>query len=248
MTSPRRSTRITGRHHYHGAVRPCAPHQYTAPHGSAAWSLPFHEQPQATTAPLAARGRGTTGSHVPHQSPDQARATSMPDTAWPVGRLPPGSSRTIRSNPVLMSSKGLSTRHQWIACARLLGLHLPRSTARLFRRRSPPRLLTAAACGGLRPPPAGRPRRTPDPKDRALHLRYSTASISPIFYIDLLVAFVAHSGPSRSGSSRRQSRSPGISCTATPKPISPSDDASRRGTARRRPSATPTCSSLCAAN
>jgi len=34
----------------------------------------------------------------------------------------------------------------------------------------------------------------------------------------------------------------------TPKPISPSDDASRPGTARRRPSATPTCSSLCAAN
>jgi len=31
-------------------------------------------------APLAARGRETTGSHVPHQSPDQAHATSMPDT------------------------------------------------------------------------------------------------------------------------------------------------------------------------
>ncbi len=40
-------------------------------------------------------------------------------------------------------------------------------TARLFRRRSPPRLLTAAACGGLRPPPAGRPRRTTNPKGPA---------------------------------------------------------------------------------
>ena len=106
MTRPRRSTRITGRHHYHEAVRPCAPHQYSTPRGSAAWSSPFHERPQATTAPLAARGRGATGSHVPYQSPDQARATSMPDTAWPVGRLPPGSSRGRFTPPVSMLSKG----------------------------------------------------------------------------------------------------------------------------------------------
>ncbi len=50
--------------------------------------------------------------------------------------------------------------------------------------RSPPRLLTAAACGGLRPPPAGRSRRTTSPEGRPLHLRCSTASISPIFYIE----------------------------------------------------------------
>ena len=31
---------------------------------------------------------------------------------------------------------------------------------RLFRIRSPPRLFTDAACGGLKPPPAGRLRRT----------------------------------------------------------------------------------------
>src|ERR1039458_1548770 len=35
--------------------------------------------------------------------------------------------------------------------------------ARLFPRRSPPRLLTAAARGGLRPPPAQRPRRATRP-------------------------------------------------------------------------------------
>ena len=61
--------------------------------------------------------------------------------------------------------------------------------------RSPPRLLTAAACGGLRPPPAGRPRRTTNPTGRPLHLRCSTASISPIFYIDLLLRFVFTRGP-----------------------------------------------------
>jgi len=50
-----------------------------------------------------------------------------------------------------------------IACARLRDPHLPRSKARLFPRRSPPRLLTAAARGGLRPPPAQRPRRATRP-------------------------------------------------------------------------------------
>jgi hypothetical protein len=40
-----------------------------------------------------------------------------------------------------------STRHQWFACARLRDPHLPRSRARRLPRRSPPRLLTAAARG-----------------------------------------------------------------------------------------------------
>jgi hypothetical protein len=39
-----------------------------------------------------------------------------------------------------------------------------------FPQRSPPRLLTAAACGGLRPPPAGRSRRA------NLHHQHSTTS------------------------------------------------------------------------
>src|ERR1019366_10349046 len=33
------------------------------------------DQPQATTAPLAGRPIGATGSRVPHESPDHARAT-----------------------------------------------------------------------------------------------------------------------------------------------------------------------------
>ncbi len=127
MTRPRRSTRITGLHRYHETVRPCAPHQYSTPRGSAAWSSPFHQRPQATTAPLAARGRGTTGSHVPHRSPDQARAAFMPDTTWAVNGYPPGSSRDTWSASVLMSSESLSTRRQRFASARLLGPHLTRS-------------------------------------------------------------------------------------------------------------------------
>src|SRR5712691_13395399 len=76
---------------------------------SAAWGSPFHARPQADAAPLAVRGRGTTGSHVPHRSPDQARATSMPDTTWPISRHPPGSSRTRTPGPVSMPP--ISFRH-----------------------------------------------------------------------------------------------------------------------------------------
>jgi hypothetical protein len=58
--------------------------------------------------PLAAGGAGSrlgaTGSHVPHRSLDQARAAFMPDTAWAVSRLPPGSSRGPDHAPVSMSS------------------------------------------------------------------------------------------------------------------------------------------------
>ncbi len=74
---------------------------------------------------------GATGSHVPCKSQDHARATSTPDTTWPVNRLPPDSSRDSKAFPVSMSPF-LSTRHQWFACARLRDPHLPRSTARLF--------------------------------------------------------------------------------------------------------------------
>ena len=126
--------------------------------GSAAWGSPFHARPQAIAAPLAVRRRGTTGSHVPHRSPDQARATSMPDTTWPIIRHPPGSSRARTPRPVSMPPicfrRVLSVRSRspsWPTPDALTGAPSPR--------RSAPRLLTGAPRGGLRPPPAGRPRR-----------------------------------------------------------------------------------------
>lgn len=66
-----------------------------------------------------------------HTGAAQARATFMPETAWPAGRLPPGSSRERFLSPVPMSSMAFDN-HRWIACARLLGPHLTRSMARLF--------------------------------------------------------------------------------------------------------------------
>jgi hypothetical protein len=46
----------------------------------------------------------------------------------------------------------------------------------------------------------------------------------------------------------RRSRSPGTRCTATPRPTSTRAAGPPRGTARRRPSATQTCSPRCAAS
>src|SRR5208282_2802218 len=71
--------------------------------------------------------------------------------------------------PVLTSSNPLSTLHRRFAYARLSQSCLPESRSG-FPQRSPPWLLTTAACGGLRPAPDCRPRRT------ILHLSYSYAS------------------------------------------------------------------------
>jgi hypothetical protein len=104
-------------------------------------------------------GIGTTGSHVPCQRPDQARAASMPDTTWAVDRYPPGSSRAICAQPSFDVVLPISTRHQRFALARLLGPHLTDYAVRLFRNAHHPAVSDDAACGGLQPPPAGRPRR-----------------------------------------------------------------------------------------
>jgi hypothetical protein len=141
--------------------------------------------PPATTAghnrSTGRHKRGTTGSHVPHRSPDQARATSMPETTWAVLGYPPGSSRTIQASPVSISSFPFDTSAMvrsrspsWSIPAALNGATFPQ--------RSPPRLLTAAACGGLQPPPEGRLRRTTSPTGQPLHLRHSTALIDRNLY------------------------------------------------------------------
>lgn len=64
----------------------------------------------------------------------------------------------------------LSTPHQRFTCVRLHDPYLTRSMSCLFLTRSPPRLLSAAAVGGLQPPPARRLRRA------FLHLLRSTAA------------------------------------------------------------------------
>lgn len=168
MTRPLRSTRITGLHRYYETVRPRAPRRYSTPRGRCRL-----RDSLLPPTPQAGSGVGATGSHVPHKSPGQARAAYMPDAVWAVSRLLPDLSRDPGLAPVSTPLKFVTTRHQRFAHARLPDPHLTRSTSRLFRSAHHDRHLTGAACGGLEPPPAGRPRRT------YLHLLHSTAQDQP---------------------------------------------------------------------
>jgi hypothetical protein len=96
---------------------------------------------------------------------DQVHVASMPDTAWPIGGHPPGSSRSTRPNtPVLMPSVFVTTRPQRFTCARLPDPYLtphrmpfPRTlTTTVFSQRSTRRF-------------GASPRRTA-PKGQFLHL------------------------------------------------------------------------------
>ena len=153
---------------------------------SAAWGSPFHERPQARTAPLAARGRGTTGSHVPHRSPDQARAASMPDTARPAGRHPPRSSRDSGSAPVSMPStqfrhviSGSLRSPSWPTPDALNGAPFPAtlSTPAPSYRRTLRWLATS---------PARAAAEDHQPHGRPLHLQMQPASNSRTLHIALL--------------------------------------------------------------
>src|SRR3954452_5784042 len=108
---------------------------------------------------------GTTGSCVPYRSPSQVHATFMPDAGWTVGRSLPTFARGIEVQiPVSTPIRYVSTRHQWFTPVRLLEPYLTELLPP-FPQRSPPGLLTPAACGGLEPAPADRLRRV------LLHLR-----------------------------------------------------------------------------
>ena len=98
---------------------------------------------------------GTTGSHVPHKSLIQVRATFMPDAAQAVNRFPPDLSWS--------SASPQFRRHLFVfdtsSVVRLRSSPSPSLdtiTSCLFLQDSPPRLSTAAAWGSLKPASAGR--------------------------------------------------------------------------------------------
>src|SRR6266704_661186 len=116
---------------------------------------------ERSLSPARASGPGSRGTRLllfRAEAADRARVVYMPDTAWPVSGHPPGSSRGSQNTPVSMSAKSVSTRQQRFTCARLPGPHLTPLTTP-FPHRSPRRSSANAACGGLKPPPAGRLRR-----------------------------------------------------------------------------------------
>ena len=69
---------------------------------------------------------GTTGSHVPHESLDQARAAFVPDITQAVSRAPLGLVPGQPPCPVSMSTRYFSTRHQRFTCVRLPDPYLTR--------------------------------------------------------------------------------------------------------------------------
>jgi len=81
--------------HYYELIRPRAPHRYS--HSCGFLHLNF------------SLIIGTTGSHVPHKSLNQVRATFMPDAVQAANRSPLNSSWKMVSPPVLTSSN--SFRH-----------------------------------------------------------------------------------------------------------------------------------------
>ena len=109
------------------------------------------------------------GSHVPYKSLVELRAAYMPDVARAVSGIPradPGGRVTPRFRHRL-----IRFRHFCSGSLALASLDLAcRNLVPAFPQRSPPWLLTTAACGGLRSAPDCRTR-------RALpHLSYSCAS------------------------------------------------------------------------
>src|SRR6516225_3960890 len=124
----------------------------------------FGSLPQSTTRPTFSM----VGSHVPYKSLAELRAAYMPDVAWAFSGLPqadPGGRVTPRFCHRLIPFRHFNSGS--LALASLNHAcwdHVP-----TFPQRSPPSLLTTAACGGLRSAPDCRTRRA------LLHLPYSCA-------------------------------------------------------------------------
>jgi hypothetical protein len=202
MTRPLRSARITGPRRYYEAVRPCAPHRYSAPRGFRRLGISL---PRTATGQHCATGRprarddrfprstpkpGPSSRHLHaghHLASQQAPARLIPDP---------------HAAPGFDVTHIVSTRHQWIAHARLLGPHLTRSkrafsatlsTPALNRRTSrwfaaSPCRTTAEAHPPSRPaPPSPMQHRTVNPAFynqtsscvRGTHVRTYFGSVSP---------------------------------------------------------------------
>src|ERR1700726_3576133 len=154
MTCPLCSTGITPLHHYYGAVRPSPAHRYFRPHGwtrlclslsIAGQVLTFHTRARLSFAPPTCRMPLGQSQCIPQADPGRR----VNPRFW---------HRLIRFRHFIDGSLALASLNR--ACRD----HVP-----TFPQRSPPSLLTTAACGGLRSTPDCRPRRA------LLHLSYSCA-------------------------------------------------------------------------
>jgi hypothetical protein len=167
---------------YYEPVRRRVPRRYSLPCGSAAWQAPSRH-PQ--------RGTAVSGHAFPRSAREQQTGLTSPTC-----RTPPGQSAVTRQahpgltyyTPVLMPStelRHLDSDPQNEDCAP--SFRSPPDASRApFPHRSPRRSSANAACGGLKPPTAGRLRRA------NLHLLHSTMFRSPYLQTELPSTFVAH--------------------------------------------------------
>ena len=102
------------------------------------------------------------------EAADRAHVAYMPDTAWPESGHPPDSSRADLLHPgfdATLLSNDTSTANRLRSSSR----SPPDASRAPFPHRSPRYVTVPAACGGLKPPPAGRLRRADNPSSPAQH-------------------------------------------------------------------------------
>ena len=170
--------------------------------------LPCTARPQAHAG---ATGRpAPSGRQVP-----TFRAGPRPELAPPSCRTPPGQSAgSPQAHPEIRPQPRF--RRQSEAFDTSSAVHL-RSPSRVppdaligapFPQRSPPRLLTDAACGGLQPPPAGRLRRAtpPSPAQHRHHRPSLYLRSPPTFVVTQAAAFFRISRSSANTLTSRRSR------------------------------------------
>src|ERR1700726_4876715 len=156
--SPFAPAPLQGLRRYYGLLRPCAPLRYSHPRG---WSR----------LRLVPSRRRRDGAQVLTFHTKAWSRFAPPTCRMPLGQAS-GFPRAVprgRVNPRFWH-RLIRFRHFIDGSLALASLNLARrNVVPAFPQRSPPSLLTTAACGGLRPEPDCRPRRG------LLHLSYSYA-------------------------------------------------------------------------
>ena len=143
--------------HYYGLLRPCTPRRYSRPHGWSRLLLLPSRLRRGRAQVLTFRTKAWSSFAPPTCRMPLGQSQASPELI-PEDASPPGFDITFRFRHFCSGSLALASLDR--ACRNLVPA---------FPQRSPPRLLPAAACGGLRSAPDHRTRRA------LLHLSYSCA-------------------------------------------------------------------------
>jgi hypothetical protein len=174
MTRPLRSARTTGPHRYYEAVRPCAPHRYSAPHGFRRLGISLPRTTaghnSATGRPRARDDRFPRSTPKPRPSSRHLHAGHHLANQQAPARLIPGP----HAAPGFDVTHMFTTRPQWFAHARLLGPHLTRSKRAFSAALSTP-ALDRRTLRWFAASPCRATAEAHRPTGRPLHLRCNTA-------------------------------------------------------------------------